>query len=437
MIYVEKLKLEALCVDQKKVAVAMSQNPMRPMSSTDSDRLPMEIVNHDKMPVPNRSGLPAIWSVAGSKLIIVPFVVLTLFVGGVVGLYFQPPGLKVFFDAFGLQPGAGSKSPIAVPNAALVDANEVASVKLVAGLGRLIPAGDVVTVALPFGAGDARISEINVSAGDVVNKGDVIAVLDSVGQLQANLETAEATVGVREASLNQTREQVRASIAEAEASLQRSQAAADVARQEFERAQSLFARDVVSQSVLDRAISVKKQADRDVERAAATLSRFTSDGIDNQVDVVVAERNLQAAKAEARRAQSDLAKAEVIAPIAGTVLDVHVRPGEKSGQDGVVDIGNINEMTVEVEVFQNQIGLIQVGQLVEVVADALSKPLLGSVSRIGLEVGRQTVSADDPAANTDARVVDVIVTLDRASSASAARFTNLAVVARINVGTQE
>ncbi|MFK8033449.1 MAG: HlyD family efflux transporter periplasmic adaptor subunit [Hyphomicrobiales bacterium] len=415
----------------------MTQTSNSTSGAADKGDLPMSVVDHDKMATSQPGNRLGFLSAIASKLFIVPLVMLTLFTGGVVGLYFQPPGLKAFFNALGLQPGAGTNAPIAVPKTIENDAKvAIPGAKTVVGLGRLLPAGDVVTVALPFGAGDARLSEVKVLTGDVVTKGDVIAVLDSIGQLQAALETAEATVGVREASLNQTREQVRASIAEAEASLQRSQAAADAARQELERSQSLFTRDVVSQSVLDQAISAQKQADREVERSAATLSRFTSDGIDNQVDVVVAVRNLEASKAEVRRAQSNLAKAHVVAPISGTVLNVHVRPGEKPGQDGVVDIGNIEEMTVEVEVFQNQIGLVEIGQSAEVVADALSQPLQGVVSKIGFEVGRQTVSADDPAANTDARVVDVIVTLDDASSLLAERFTNLAVVTRIDVGAQ-
>jgi HlyD family secretion protein len=59
--------------------------------------------------------------------------------------------------------------------------------------------------------------------------------------------------------------------------------------------------------------------------------------------------------------------------------------------------------------------------------------LLGRVARIGTIVGRQSVTADDPAANTDARVVSVIVELDQASSARAAMFAGLEVVARISV----
>ena len=51
-----------------------------------------------------------------------------------------------------------------------------------------------------------------------------------------------------------------------------------------------------------------------------------------------------------------------------------------------------------------------------------------------MEVGRQTLTGDDPAANTDARVVRVRVALDAASSQLAAGFSNLQVLATIDVG---
>ena len=59
------------------------------------------------------------------------------------------------------------------------------------------------------------------------------------------------------------------------------------------------------------------------------------------------------------------------------------------------------------------------------------------VSAIGLEIGRQSITSDDPAANTDARVVDVIVKLDAASSEKAKRLTNLETIVRIDAGRLE
>jgi HlyD family secretion protein len=62
--------------------------------------------------------------------------------------------------------------------------------------------------------------------------------------------------------------------------------------------------------------------------------------------------------------------------------------------------------------------------------------LKASVTRIGLEVGRQSLVDATPAANTDARVVRVQAALDDESSKLAQRFTNLQVTARIMVRSE-
>ena len=77
-------------------------------------------------------------------------------------------------------------------------------------------------------------------------------------------------------------------------------------------------------------------------------------------------------------------------------------------------------MTVEAEVYQTLIGRVAIGDPVTVSAEALAQDLTGVVTAIGLEIGRQSITSDDPAANTDARVVDVIVTLDAGVNRSGA-----------------
>jgi HlyD family secretion protein len=99
-----------------------------------------------------------------------------------------------------------------------------------------------------------------------------------------------------------------------------------------------------------------------------------------------------------------------------------------------MNLGNIEQMTVEVEVYQTQIGRVALGNPVEVTAEALPQPLKGQVTRIGLEVGRQTVIDANPAANTDARVVKVTAALEPDASRLARRLTNLQVTVRIRIG---
>ncbi len=118
------------------------------------------------------------------------------------------------------------------------------------------------------------------------------------------------------------------------------------------------------------------------------------------------------------------------------MLSIAVRPGEKPGPQGIMNIADIERMKAEVEIHQGQIGRVAVGAAVEVTAEALPRPLVGTVTRIGLEVGRQTVTDPSPAASTDARVVKVHVALAPESAALARRFTNLQVTARIRVGSE-
>ncbi len=371
-----------------------------------------------------------------SRLLIIPLLMVTLFSGAVIGMYFQPPGLRVFFNATGLVPGAGTDTPIATAIQQVTAQEQVAVISEgdVVALGRIIPRGDVISVATPSGAGDARIAELRVSVGDLVDAGDILAVLDNLPQLQSAVISAEAALNVREANLNQTRAATAASRAEAQASLERAQASADVAQSELDRVTELFERGVTTRAVLDQTIAAATESARDVERAQATLSRYATGSEIVQADIAVAEANLQAARAALASARQDLDRAYVRAPEHGKVLDINVRPGERPGTAGIIDLGDTSQMTVEAEVYQTMIGRVTIGDPVIVTADAFAQDLTGTVTAIGLEIGRQSITSDDPAANTDARVVDVIVTLDSASSPIAAPFTNLEAVVRIDAG---
>lgn len=368
----------------------------------------------------------------------VPLVMLLMMLGGIIGLYFQPPGLQAFFRVFGLAPGGGTSRPIAVPAPPRQQPEAVATrPRSVLGLGRLLPAGEVVVVAPPFGAGDARIAELQVAEGERVKRGQMLAVLDNEPALRAAVDQARATAAAREAAVAQTLANVRASRDEAEAALARAEAVARNAELEFERIEPLRQKGYASEASYQQRRTTRDEARREVEKARASLSRYTAVDPSAQPDVVVAARNLDAARAVVARAESDLQKSRAVSPIDGTVLTIHVRPGERPGTQGIMNLGDIDRMTAEVEVYQNQIGLVQKGDRVQVTAEALPRPLEGTVSRIGLEVGRQVLTDTNPAANTDARVVKVYVDLDQAASELARRFTNLQVVARIAVDARQ
>jgi HlyD family secretion protein len=405
------------------------------MTETSDANLPLEVISRDatEAPAPSRRFR------FRRQYLLVLLLPAFMFSGGVIGMYFQPPALQKFFALTGWQPGGGSQTPIALPPGIDLppEMAETMQATDVVGLARLMPRGDVSIVAPPYGAGDARIAEILVSIGDRVEKGSVVARLDNEGQLQSSVLMAEANVAVRQAALLQTRAAVLNSEGEARAGLEQAQTAAAEATTDHLRAQELFQRGVTTQAALDASVAANRQATLSVRKAQATLARFTGEGVDMQPDVVVAARNLDAADADLARARNDLARAAVLAPISGVVLDVLAHAGERPPAVGIMQVGDTDQMMAEVEVYQDRIGVVVVGQPVELVAVAIGQTLQGRVQSIGLMVGRQGLISDDTAANTDARVITVMVDLDARSSAVAARFTNLEVIARIDARATE
>jgi HlyD family secretion protein len=247
---------------------------------------------------------------------------------------------------------------------------------------------------------------------------------------------AQANVAIRQAGLVQTRAAVQNSLDEARAGLDQTRSTATEAAAQLVRETELFARGVTTQAALDNVAAADRQAALAVQKATATLARFASAEVDAQPDVIVALRNLDAALADLTRAQADLARATVLAPISGVVLDIHARAGERPPAVGIMEMGDTDQMMAEAEIYQDRIAAVQEGQPVELVAGALGRTLQGRVQAIGLTVGRQGLVSEDTAANTDARVISVLIALDAASSQQAARFTNLEVIARIDTSTQ-
>jgi HlyD family secretion protein len=404
------------------------------MGDVDTDKsrqnLPLLVVRRDLQVLP---AAPSRLRRTARRLRFVPLVMGLVMLGGFVGLYFQPPGLRLLMAALHLEPGGGTATPIAVPPPR--PAPPSTAPRVVVGLARVVPEGEVVTVAPPFGAGDARIAALRVREGDAVAEGDVVAVLDNERPLLAALAAARATVASREAALAQTRAGVAASRDEAQAALARAEATAANAAREFERVEELRRRGFAADQAYEQRRTQRDEAAREAERLRATLSRYRGDPA-SQPDVVVALRALDAARADAARTEAELDKAYVRAPLAATVLSIAARPGEKPGAAGIMNLGAIDRMTLDIEVYQSQIGRVALGDAVEASAEALPQALKGEVTRVGLEIARQTLTDPSPAASTDARVVTVTARLDPASNALARRFTNLQVTARILVRPQ-
>ena len=150
--------------------------------------------------------------------------------------------------------------------------------------------------------------------------------------------------------------------------------------------------------------------------AAATLREATQ----LKVDV---------ARAELQVAQAALDSDTVRAPCGAQVLAIHTRPGERVGPEGIAELAQTDEMYAVAEVYETDVGRVKAGQHATIRSPAVDPPLTGTVERVGMKIGRLDIVDTDPAARTDARVVEVWIKLD--DPGRSARLSNLQVAVAI------
>ena len=344
----------------------------------------------------------------------------------------------------------------------------IPKINTVTALGRLEPSGEIIEVSVSSSADGNRIEELRIREGEEVKQGEIIAVLDSRDRAQAALRQAEARVTVAQANLARVKagaktgeiQAQRAAIARIEAErsndiaaqtamVSRMEAELRNAQIEYRRYQQLFDQGAISESQKDNKKLILETAQEQLTEAKANLSR-TRTAQQQQiaeakatlnkiaevrpVDVQVAAAEIKEAQAAVATAKADLDRTYIKSPQAGTVIKILTRPGEVvSSNQGVVRIGQINQMYAIAEVYESDITKVQIGQQATVTSNALSEALTGTVEHIGLEVKRQEVVNTDPTANIDAKVVEVKVKLDEASSQKVSGLTNLLVNGRIDL----
>jgi HlyD family secretion protein len=150
-------------------------------------------------------------------------------------------------------------------------------------------------------------------------------------------------------------------------------------------------------------------------------------------DIANAQAEIETAQATVEKIRAELAQAYVVAPKPGRILEINTRAGETVGDEGIVALGQTDQMYAVVEVYQSDIKKVRPGQEVLVSSDSLRNELEGRVDRIGMQVKRQNLINTDPSSNIDARVVEVHVQLNKLSSQNASSLTNLQVKAVIEL----
>jgi ABC exporter DevB family membrane fusion protein len=304
-------------------------------------------------------------------------------------------------------------SPPADVSAPRSEHSEPVGVDLVAGPGRVEPLSEDIKVGSEI---SGKLKSVLVEEGDHVRRGQVLAILQN-DDYRAQVASAEAGLAEKEAALRKTVNGARSEERrEALAAVNEAQAIMENARAEMERRQRLYRDGVVSREEVDRYEREFKVAEARHHQAAQHYALL--DDPAREEDCARGEADVALARAQLDEARARYEKTFVRSPIDGVVLRKHHRPGESvtnssTSADPVVTLGDERVLRVRVDVDENDVAKVRLGDRAYVTADAYpGRKFWGKLVRIGQEMGPKNLRTDEPTERVDKKILETLIQLD-------------------------
>ena len=218
-----------------------------------------------------------------------------------------------------------------------------------------------------------KIIALHVEEGEWVDKGKLLVELDNERYLAA-VESAEANVRSAQADAKLVEQNMRK------------------AEKDYDRAKDVVARKLESQSVLDTTEAAYRV---EVARYASALEQVEN------------------ARATLKQANDSLSKTKIYAPMSGTISDLDKEAGEiaigsQFQEDLIMIVADLTEMEAQVNVDENDIVNVKVGQDAEIRVDALfGKTLHGKVYEIA-----NTANTQEPGTTNQKTEFEVKISID-------------------------
>ena len=273
----------------------------------------------------------------------------------------------------------------------------------IAALGRVEPLDRVVKLSVPASLSNDTVAQLLVKQGDAVKKDQVLAILASQESLQRDVRSATAAVEV-----------ARRKLAAQDSVIDRYRGELAQAQVELRRYSQLYAQGASSAEVRDRRFTIENTSRANLDQALQDRSTLRAE--------------LEEQQATLARDRTELAKATIRAPFAGTVFRINAYPGDKVGDDGILEMGDSSRMGVIAEVYQTDRPGITLGQGVVISADGFpGRQMQGKVVEIARQVSRQSVFSGEAGENLDRRVIEVKIGLPPEAAAVASSINYLQV----------
>lgn len=220
-----------------------------------------------------------------------------------------------------------------------------------------------------------EIVELNVKEGDRVTKGELLArILPDI--YQSYVDRSVASLNSSKANL----ENARSRLLQAKSQFEKSKFA-------YDRNKKLFDDKLISASDWEAVKSAYEVANAEVDAAGQNVS--------------ASDFGVKSAEASVKEAQDNLRKTSIFAPVDGTISKLNIEKGERvvgtsqmAGTE-MMSLANLNEMEVSVDVNENDIVRVHVGDTANIEVDAyLGKKFKGVVTEVANSATVSGLSVD-------------------------------------------
>lgn len=264
-----------------------------------------------------------------------------------------------------------------------------------------------------------EVVELFVREGDSVRAGQILAKIrpdeyqSAVERGQAALNSAQAQRQISAAGAESTSAQIE----QLKAEKNRVAAQLEAAKSAHRRNEQLHREGVISQQDFENSLSNLRTLESAYAAAEASLKAAEKNYASARENIRVAEFGISSAQATLKELRTSLQKTIVVAPVSGIVSKLNIEKGERvvgtlqmAGTE-MMRIANLHSMEVQVEVSENDILKVSVGDEADIEVDAyLGRTFKGKVSEIASSASNVTnaLGAATVSLNTD-QVTNFIV----------------------------
>ncbi len=270
--------------------------------------------------------------------------------------------------------------------------------EMVAASGKVFPQTEVKISSDVSG----EIVELYVEEGDSVVSGQTLAKIDPDAYI-SQVERGNAQVNSSKANLANSKAQV----ANLNAQKEQIEAQLTNAREIHKRNEQLLKEGVIAEAEFENSLSNLRSLEANLKSATASIEAAKE-------NVRGAEFSVKSAEATLKEIQTSLRRTTIYAPMSGIISDLSVEKGERvvgtiqmTGTE-MMRIANLNAMEVRVDVSENDIPRVTLGDEVAIEVDAyIDRKFKGKVTQIAnsaTSTGTSISLTSDQVTNFEVRI---------------------------------